>query len=54
LNVTVTVSEYSPAEVLSMAAFLEIGLPKEAFHACLLSDRADAKKVFPNTPKGFE
>src|ERR1700734_2894535 len=28
--------------------------PKETFHAFLLSDRGDAKKVFPNTPKGFE
>jgi transposase len=37
-----------------MASFLGIDLAKETFHACLLSDRADAKKVFPNTPKGFE
>ena len=37
-----------------MASFLGIDLSKETFHACLLSDRADAKKVFPNTPKGFE
>ena len=37
-----------------MAPFLGIDLSKETFHAFLLSDRADAKKVFPNTPKGFE
>jgi transposase len=37
-----------------MASFLGIDLSKETFHAFLLSDRADAKKVFPNTPKGFE
>lgn len=37
-----------------MASFLGIDLSKETFHAFLLSDRTDAKKVFPNTPKGFE
>ena len=37
-----------------MASFLGIDLSKETFHAFLLSDRGDAKKVFPNTPKGFE
>ena len=37
-----------------MASFLGIDLSKETFHAFLLSDHADAKKVFPNTPKGFE
>lgn len=37
-----------------MASFLGIDLSKETFHAFLLSDRADAKRVFPNTPKGFE
>jgi transposase len=37
-----------------MASFLGIDLSKDTFHAFLLSDRADAKKVFPNTPKGFE
>ncbi|HEV3090251.1 MAG TPA: transposase [Candidatus Cybelea sp.] len=31
-----------------------IDLSKETFHAFLLCERADAKKVFPNTPKGFE
>jgi transposase len=36
-----------------MASFLGIDLSKETFHAFLLSDRAEAKKVFPNTPKGF-
>jgi transposase len=41
-------------EVRSMASFLGIDLAKETFHAFLLGDRADAKKVFPNTPKGFE
>jgi transposase len=41
-------------EVRSMASFLGIDLSKETFHAFLLGDRADAKKVFPNTPKGFE
>jgi transposase len=38
----------------SMASFLGIDLSKETFHAFLLGDLADAKKVFPNTPKGFE
>src|SRR5665213_1079306 len=38
----------------SMASFLGIDLAKETFHAFLFSDRADAKKVFSNTPKGFE
>jgi len=37
-----------------MASFLGIDLSKETFRSFLLSDRADAKKVFPNTPKGFE
>lgn len=37
-----------------MASFLGIDLSKETFHAYLLGDRADAKKVFPNAPKGFE
>jgi transposase len=37
-----------------MASFLGIDLSKETFHAFLLSDRGDAKKVFPNTPKGFD
>jgi transposase len=37
-----------------VASFLGIDLSKETFHTCLLSDRADTKKVFPNTPKGFE
>jgi transposase len=37
-----------------MPSFLGIDLSKETFHALLLGDRADAKKVFPNTPKGFE
>jgi hypothetical protein len=34
-----------------MASFLGIDLSKETFHAFLLSDRANAKKVFPNTLK---
>lgn len=37
-----------------MASFWGIDLAKETFHACLLSDRADAKKALPNVPKGFE
>lgn len=37
-----------------MASCLGIDLSKETFHACLLSDHAEAKKAFPNTPKGFE
>jgi transposase len=41
-------------EVRSMASFLGIDLSKETFRAFLLSDSAHAKKVFPNTPKGFE
>jgi transposase len=36
-----------------MASFLGIDLSKETFHACLLSDRGEAKSVFPNAPKGF-
>ncbi len=48
-----------PEETLSLeaahvASFLGIDLSKETFHACLLSDRGEAKKVFPNSPKGFE
>ncbi len=41
-------------EVRLVASFLGIDLSKETFHAFLLSERTDAKKVFPNTPKGFE
>ena len=37
-----------------MASFLGIDLSKETFHASLLSDRGEAKKVFPNTAKGFK
>ena len=37
-----------------MASFLGIDLSKETFHACLLGDGSEAKKAFPNTPKGFE
>jgi transposase len=37
-----------------MASFLGIDLSKETFHAFLLSDRGEAKRVFPNAPKGFE
>jgi transposase len=37
-----------------MASFLGIDLSKETFHAFLLSDRGEAKHVFPNTSKGFE
>ena len=37
-----------------MASFLGIDLSKETFHAFLLSDRGEAKRVFPNTSKGFE
>lgn len=37
-----------------MGSFLGIDLSKETFHACLLSDRGEAKKVFPNSPRGFE
>ena len=37
-----------------MASFLGIDLSKETFHALLLSDRGEAKRVFPNTSKGFE
>lgn len=36
-----------------MASTLGIDLAKETFHACLLSDRGDARKVFPNTARGF-
>ena len=37
-----------------MASFLGIDISKEHFHALLLSDHGEAKKVFPNTQKGFE
>ena len=37
-----------------MASFLGIDLSKETFHAFLLSDRGEAKRVFPNTSKGFD
>ncbi|MGA7094072.1 MAG: transposase [Candidatus Cybelea sp.] len=37
-----------------MASFLGIDLSKETFHAFLFSDRGEAKRVFPNTSKGFE
>jgi transposase len=37
-----------------MASFLGIDLSKETFHACLVSDHAEATKAFPNTSKGFE
>lgn len=37
-----------------MSSFLGIDLSKATFHACLLSDRAEATKVFPNTSKGFK
>ncbi|MGB6646830.1 MAG: transposase, partial [Candidatus Cybelea sp.] len=37
-----------------MASFLGIDLSKETFHAFLLSDQGEAKRVFPNTSKGFE
>lgn len=37
-----------------MASFLGIDLSKETFHASLLSDRGEAKKVFPNTTRGFK
>jgi transposase len=37
-----------------MASFLGIDLSKETFHVSLLSDRGEAKKIFPNSPKGFE
>ncbi|HXO17830.1 MAG TPA: transposase [Candidatus Dormibacteraeota bacterium] len=41
-------------EAAHMPSFLGIDLSKETFHACLLSDRGEAKKVFPNSSKGFE
>jgi transposase len=41
-------------EAVQMASFLGIDISKDTFHASLLSDRGEAKKVFPNTPKGFE
>ena len=37
-----------------MASFLGIDLSKETFHACLVSDHAEAKKALPNSPKGYE
>jgi transposase len=41
-------------EAVPMASYLGIDISKETFHAALLSDRGEAKKVFPNMPKGFE
>jgi transposase len=37
-----------------MASYLGIDISKETFHALLLGDRGETKKVFPNTQKGFE
>jgi transposase len=37
-----------------MASFLGIDLSKETFHASLLSNHSEAKKVFPNAPKGYQ
>ena len=37
-----------------MASFVGIDISKETFHASLLTDRGEVKKVFPNTQKGFE
>lgn len=41
-------------EVASMASFLGIDISKETFHASLLTDGGEAKKVFANGAKGFE
>jgi transposase len=47
--------EETPAlEAERMASFLGIDISKETFHASLLSDRGEAKKVFANALKGFE
>jgi transposase len=47
--------EETPAlEEAQMTSFLGIDISKETFHASLLSDRGEAKKVFANTQKGFE
>lgn len=37
-----------------MASFLGIDISKETFHASLINDRGEAKRIFPNTSKGFE
>ena len=37
-----------------MASFLGIDISKATFHACLLSGRGEANRVFANSPKGFE
>jgi len=37
-----------------MASFLGIDISKDTFHASLLTDGGEAKKVFPNATKGFE
>lgn len=37
-----------------MASFVGIDISKETFHASLITDRAEAKKVFANSAKGFE
>lgn len=37
-----------------MASFLGIDISKDTFHASLLTDGREAKKVFPNGIKGFE
>jgi transposase len=37
-----------------MTSFVGIDISKETFHACLLADLGEAKKVFTNSAKGFE
>jgi len=41
-------------EAAPMTSSLGIDISKETFHASLLTDRGEVKKVFPNTRKGFE
>lgn len=36
-----------------MRSFLGVDISKDSFHACLLSDGSEGRKVFPNTSKGY-
>jgi hypothetical protein len=41
-------------EAAQMASYLGVDISRETFNGSLLSDPGETKKVFPNTPKGFE
>src|SRR5579863_8345467 len=46
--------ETPTSEVFIMASFLGIDISKDTFHALLLTDSREGKKVFPNDITGFE